>query len=123
MSAGCAPHRGCRRAIPGRPPPPLWQALRALPGATGAAAVAGELANSSFVDRSDSVLALGLPGTGKTHAMCAVCHRPVEAGRLVLFAPACRLIQDLLAPERHLALAPQLRKLNYYYHLLPDGLG
>ena len=63
-----------------------------------------ELANAGFLDRGVNVLAFGLPGTGKTHAMCAVGHRLVESGRSVLFAPAYRLVQDLLAAKRDLAL-------------------
>ena len=51
----------------------------------------GELADGSFVDRGVNVLAFGLPGTGKTHALCALGHRLVESGRSVLFAPAYRL--------------------------------
>ena len=41
----------------------------------------GELAAGSFVDRGVNVLAFGLPGTGKTHALCAVGHRLVESGK------------------------------------------
>ena len=48
----------------------------------------GELAGGNFVNRGVNVLAFGLPGTGKTHALCAVGHRLVEAGRSALFAPA-----------------------------------
>ena len=55
----------------------------------------GELADGNFVDRGVNVLAFGLPGTGKTHALCAVGHRLVESGRSVLFAPAYRLVQSL----------------------------
>ena len=44
----------------------------------------GELADGNFVDRGVNVLAFGLPGTGKTHALCAVGHRLVESGRSVL---------------------------------------
>ncbi len=69
----------------------------------------GELTSGSFVDRGVNVLAFGLPGTGKTHALCALGHRLVEAGRSVLFAPAYRLVQDLLAAKRDLALPRQLR--------------
>ena len=64
----------------------------------------GELAEDSFVDRGVNVLAFGLPGTGKTHALCALGHRLVESGRSVLFAPAYRLVQDLLAAKRDLSL-------------------
>ena len=55
----------------------------------------GELAGGNFVERGVNVLAFGLPGTGKTHALCAVGHRLVESGRSVLFAPAYRLVQSL----------------------------
>ena len=82
----------------------------------------GELSDGSFVDRGVNVLAFGLPGTGKTHALCAVGHRLVEAGRSVLFAPAYRLVQDLLAAKRDLALPRQLRKLDNYDFLLLDDL-
>ena len=83
----------------------------------------GELSDGSFVDRGVNVLAFGLPGTGKTHALCALGHRLVEAGRSVLFAQAYRLVQDLLAAKRDLALPRQLRKLDNYDFLLLDDLG
>ena len=44
-----------------------------------------ELADGSFVERGINVLAFGLPGTGKTHAMCAIGHQLVESGRSALF--------------------------------------
>ena len=53
------------------------------------------LAQGSFVEHGVNVLAFGLPGTGKTHALCALGHRLVEAGHSVLFAPAYRLVQSL----------------------------
>ena len=68
-----------------------------------------QLAQGDFVDRGVNVLAFGPPGTGKTHALCALGHRLVESGRWVLFAPAYRLVQDLLAAKRDLALPRQLR--------------
>ena len=71
-----------------------------------------QLAGGGFVDRGVNVLAFGLPGTGKTHALCAVGHRLVESGPSVLFAPAYRLAQDLLAAKRDLSLPRQLRKLD-----------
>ena len=83
----------------------------------------GELSDGSFIERGVNVLAFGLPGTGKTHALCALGHRLVEAGRSVLFAPAYRLVQDLLAVKRDLALPRQLRKLDNYDFLLLDDLG
>ena len=63
-----------------------------------------QLAQGSFVERGVNVLAFGLPGTGKTHALCALGHRLVEVGHSVLFAPAYRLVQELLAAKRDLDL-------------------
>ena len=69
------------------------------------------------------MLAFGLPGTGKTRAPCAVGHRLVEASHSVLFALAYRLVQELLAVKRDLALPRQLRKLDNFDFLILDDLG
>jgi len=69
-----------------------------------------------------NVLAFGLPGTGKTHAMWAIGHRLVETGRSVLFIPAYRLVQDLLAAKRNLELPKALRKLDNIDFLIIDDL-
>ena len=82
-----------------------------------------QLAQGDFVERGVNVLAFGLPGAGKTHALCAIGHRLVESGRSVIFAPAYRLVQDLLAAKRDLALPRQLRKLDTFDFLLLDDLG
>ena len=50
-------------------------------------------------------------------------HRLVESGSSVLFAPAYRLVQYLLAAKRDLSLPRQLRKLDNYDFLLLDDLG
>ena len=60
------------------------------------------LAEGDFVDRGVNVLAFGMPGTGKTHAMCAVGHKLVQSGRSVPFIPAYRLVQAMLAAKRDL---------------------
>ena len=75
------------------------------------------------MDHGVNVLAFGLPGTGKTHALCALGHRLVEANYSVLFAPAYRLVQDLLAAKRDFDRPRQLRKLDNYDFLLLDDLG
>ncbi len=81
-----------------------------------------DLTQGDFLEHSVNVLAFGLPGTGKTHAMCAVGHRLVEAGRSVLFTPAYRLVQDLLAAKRDLELPRALRKLDNVEFLIIDDL-
>ncbi len=60
------------------------------------------LGEGDFAEWGVNVLAFGMPGTGKTHAMCAIGHRLVESGRSVLFTPAYRLVQDMLAAKRDL---------------------
>ncbi|NIN94188.1 MAG: ATP-binding protein [Anaerolineae bacterium] len=82
-----------------------------------------ELAEGDFVDRTTNLLAFGLPGTGKSHVLCAIGHRLVEAGRSVLFIPAYRLVQDLLAAKRDLELPRALRKLDNFDFLIIDDLG
>ena len=81
------------------------------------------LAEGDFVDRDVNVLAFGLPGTGKTHALCAIGHRLVQSGRSVLFIPAYRLVQDMLAAKRDLDLPRMLRKLDNFDLLIIDDLG
>ena len=81
------------------------------------------LAQGRFVDHGVNVLAFGLPGTGKTHALCALGHRLVESGHSVLLAPAYRLAQELLAAKRDLDLPRRLRKLDNFDFLLLDDLG
>lgn len=82
-----------------------------------------ELATGQFLERADNVLCFGLPGRGKTHAAAALGHALVERGRSVLFAPAFRLVQDLLAAKRDLALPRALAKLDAYELLILDDIG
>ena len=75
------------------------------------------------MEQAMNVLAFGLPGTGKSHALCALGHRLVEAGYSVLFTPAYRLVQELLAARRELQLPRALRKLDNFDFLVVDDLG
>jgi hypothetical protein len=70
-----------------------------------------ELATGAFLDRAHNVLCFGLPGRGKTHAAAALGHALVRHGHQVLFAPTFRLVQELLAAKRDLALPRALQRL------------
>jgi len=59
-----------------------------------------ELARGEFLERSVNVLAFGLPGTGKSHALAALGHRLIEQGHAVRFAPTYEIVQELLAGIR-----------------------
>jgi DNA replication protein DnaC len=82
-----------------------------------------ELAEGDFLADATNVLAFGLPGVGKSHAMCAVGHALVDRGHPVLFMPTYSLVQELLAAKRHLELPRALRKLDHYAVLLLDDVG
>lgn len=82
-----------------------------------------ELASGALADRGANVLAFGLPGTGKTHALCAVGHALVDSGRSVYFTPTFRLVQQLLTAKRDLELTRLLRKLDAFDVLICDDLG
>ena len=82
-----------------------------------------ELATGRFLDRAVNVLAFGLPGTGKTHAMAALGHHLIEQGHSVAFVPTYQLVQDLLAAKRDLDLPRMLRKLDHFEVIILDDLG
>lgn len=82
-----------------------------------------ELAGGQFATEAHNILAFGLPGTGKTHAVSAIGHALVEAGRTVLFTPAYKLVQELLSAKRDLQLPRMLKKLDKFEVLILDDIG
>jgi DNA replication protein DnaC len=81
------------------------------------------LATGDFLDRATNVLMFGLPGVGKSHAAAALGHALVQGGYPVLFVPTFKLVQDLLAAKRDLALPRALRKLDVFDILILDDIG
>jgi DNA replication protein DnaC len=81
------------------------------------------LCEGSFPDRAVNVLAFGLPGRGKTHLLCAIAHELVKRGYAVLFIPAYRLVQQLLAAKRDLRLEKELRRMDGFDVVLVDDIG
>lgn len=81
------------------------------------------LGDGAFLGDGTNVLAFGLPGTGKTHALAALGHRLVQSGRSVLFVPTYEIVQDLLAAKRDLDLPRQLRKLDNFDLVVLDDIG
>lgn len=81
------------------------------------------LCEGGFVERAENVLAFGMPGRGKTHALCAIGHELVNCGISVLWSPAYRLVQRLLAAKRDLVLDAELRKLDRVEVVLLDDIG
>jgi len=93
-----------------RLPRPVWRQLH-------------ELERGDFLDQAVNVLAFGLPGVGKSHALAALGHALVQRGRSVLWTPTYSLIQELLAAKRDLELPRQLRKLDNFELVILDDIG
>ena len=81
------------------------------------------LCEGGFVERAENVLAFGLTGRGKTHTLAAIAHELVLRGHEVLFAPAYRLVQRLLAAKRDLRLGEELRRLDRFDVVVLDDIG
>ena len=81
------------------------------------------LCEGDFVHRAENLLAFGLPGRGKTHYLCAIGHELVQRGLRVLFVPAFRLVQSLLAAKRDLRLDRELRRLDAFDAIILDDIG
>lgn len=81
------------------------------------------LCEGGFVDRAENLLAFGLPGRGKTHLVCAIGHELVQRGYSVLFVPAYKLVQRLLAAKRELLLEQALKRLDRIDAVILDDIG
>jgi len=81
------------------------------------------LLTGEFVRRQENVLLFGPPGSGKTHACCALGQELVRAGQRVLFTKCNALVQTLLVAKRDLTLKTVLRRLTNWDVLIIDDLG
>lgn len=82
------------------------------------------LLDGSFVTRADNVIAIGLPGRGKSHFLVALGRELVLRHKYkVLFTPTFKLVQRLLAAKRDLQLESLLRKLDHFDVVICDDLG
>ena len=81
------------------------------------------LADGSFLNRSENILAFGNPGSGKTHLLCAIGHALIEQGKRVLFISCSQLVQDLLIAKKELELTKKLKKLSGFDAVIIDDIG
>ncbi len=81
------------------------------------------LRDGAFLKRSENVLIFGKPGSGKSHALCALGEQLVLQGHPVLFTTCSLLVQELLAAKRDLKLERLLKKLAGFPALIIDDLG
>ena len=81
------------------------------------------LRDGAFLNRRENVLVFGKPGSGKTHALCALGEQLILQGRSVYFATCSLLVQDLLIAKRDLKLERLLKKRAGFEALIIDDLG
>ncbi len=81
------------------------------------------LQNGAFLKDAINVIAVGRPGSGKSHFACALGHALIELGIPVLFIPTSALVQRLLAAKRNLRLPQELAKLDRFECLVLDDIG
>jgi DNA replication protein DnaC len=81
------------------------------------------LRTGSFVQQAVNVVAVGRPGTGKSHAMAAVGHELIQQGHTVYWTSTAALVQRLLAAKRDLCLPRELAKLDRFACLILDDIG
>jgi DNA replication protein DnaC len=81
------------------------------------------LRSGAFVQQAVNVVAVGKPGTGKSHILASIGHELVQQGYPVLWTSTAHLMQRLLAAKRDLRLPRELAKLDRFACLLLDDIG
>lgn len=81
------------------------------------------LRSGAFLTGAVNVIAIGQPGTGKSHLTAALGHELVQKRHSVLWTPTFALVQRLLAAKRDLRLPKELAKLDRVECLILDDIG
>ena len=82
------------------------------------------LLEAEFVRRGDNLLCFGLAGRGKTHFAAALGHEWIRRHQLhVLFTPAYKLVNQLLAAKRDLRLPQTISRLQRFDAVIIDDIG
>jgi DNA replication protein DnaC len=82
-----------------------------------------ELARGEFLSNATNVCLIGLPGTGKSHAMAAIARALIERGAPVFYTSVAKLVEKLVEAKRNLRLARELKRLDHFECLALDDLG
>ena len=86
-------------------------------------AMLADLATCGWVDRGEPVVAIGDPGTGKTHLLIALGVAACEQGRRVRYTTAAALVNELAEAADDRALSRTIARYGRVDLLLIDELG
>lgn len=81
------------------------------------------LRSGEFVAEAVNCIAVGKPGTGKSHLLAAVGHELVARGHAVRYCSTAMLVQELLAGKRDLSLPKMLAALDRFDLVILDDIG
>lgn len=81
------------------------------------------LRSGAFLDEAVNVLAVGKPGTGKSHLVAALAQELMFQGHRVLWTATSTLVQRLLAAKRDVRLPHLLGQLDRYACVILDDIG
>ena len=81
------------------------------------------LHNGAFVCQAVNVIAIGKPGTGKSHLAAAIGHQLIRQGHSVYWTSTAALVQQQLAAKRDLRLPRELARLDRFACVILDDIG
>jgi DNA replication protein DnaC len=76
-----------------------------------------------WLENGRNLLIFGPSGVGKTHLGAAIGEKLIEAGYRVLYTKTTKLVQELQAAKKELALSSAIAKLDKYDCLILDDFG
>lgn len=82
-----------------------------------------ELAEGGYIARSEPVVLIGEPGTGKTHLATGLSVAAARQKRRVRFTTATGLINELIEAQRHNMLGRTLQRWSRYELIAIDEVG
>lgn len=82
-----------------------------------------ELKSGAFLKDAINIVAIGNPGTGKSHLACALGYELIHEEHAVKFVSTSTLMQQLLAAKRDLCLPKAIAKLDRFEYLILDDIG
>ena len=82
-----------------------------------------QVRQGTFVADAINIVAVGAPGTGKSHVAAALGHELIALGHTVYWSSTAAVVQRLLAAKRDLRLPQELAKLDRFACLILDDIG